>query len=123
MWDTIEHLLKPHLYLEKISRHTRPGGLIALTTGDIKSLNARLMKKKWRLIHPPTHVYYFSLDTLRRLLWRYGFEIIYHKHCGLYRSLDLALYQLLVLRSGTEWIYRKLNSLGVGENSFLFESL
>jgi SAM-dependent methyltransferase len=40
MWDTIEHLRAPNLYLEKISRHTDPGALITITTADIESLNA-----------------------------------------------------------------------------------
>lgn len=53
LWDTIEHLRDPHLYIEKIGRHTKKGSLIALTTGDIDSLNAKARKENWRLIHPP----------------------------------------------------------------------
>jgi SAM-dependent methyltransferase len=36
LWDVMEHLRSPHRYLEKISAHSRPGSLIALTTGDAK---------------------------------------------------------------------------------------
>src|SRR6266436_2614240 len=39
MWDTIEHLRAPHLYVEKIARQTDPGALFAITTADIESLN------------------------------------------------------------------------------------
>ena len=30
MWDTVEHLREPHLYVEKIAAHTEPGALIFL---------------------------------------------------------------------------------------------
>ena len=41
MWDTIEHLRAPDLYLERIAEILPRGGLLALTTGDIGSLLAR----------------------------------------------------------------------------------
>ena len=64
MWDTIEHLSNPKGYLEKISEELKSGGFLAITTGDIDSLNARLRGRKWRQIHPPTHLHYFSKKTL-----------------------------------------------------------
>lgn len=57
MWDTIEHIRDPHLYIEKISSIVPKDGLLALTTGDIDSLLARLQRDRWRLIHPPTHIH------------------------------------------------------------------
>ena len=62
MWDTIEHLKRPDLFVQKAAADLRPGGLIALTTGDIGSLNARLRGARWRMIHPPTHLHYFSVS-------------------------------------------------------------
>ena len=67
MWDTIEHLDRPDLFLRKAARELKPGGVLALTTGDIGSLNARLRGRKWRLVHP-THFFYFSRATMTRLL-------------------------------------------------------
>ena len=60
MWDTIEHLAHPALYIEKIAAALRPGGVLAITTGDIGSPLARWRKDKWRQIHPPSHLHYFS---------------------------------------------------------------
>ena len=34
MWDTIEHLARPDLYIAKLADHMRTGALIAITTGD-----------------------------------------------------------------------------------------
>ena len=77
MWDTIEHLKHPDLFVSKASSDLRPGGILALTTGDIESLNARLRGKKWRMIHPPTYLHYFSAATIAKLLYRHGFDVIH----------------------------------------------
>lgn len=48
LWDTIEHLSSPHLYIEKAAGLVQSGGLITVTTGDIGSFNARFKGAKWR---------------------------------------------------------------------------
>ncbi|MDR4508731.1 MAG: class I SAM-dependent methyltransferase [Candidatus Brocadiaceae bacterium] len=105
MWDTIEHLRCPHLYLKKISKHMKGGSLIAITTGDIGSLNARMKKDKWRLMHPPTHIHYFTKKTLAKILDANGFDIIYNRYCGFYRSVDLIAYRILVLQKKWPKVY------------------
>lgn len=113
MWDTIEHLHSPHLFIEKMSKLTKPGGLAAITTGNIESFNAKRRGKDWRLIHPPTHVHYFSMDSLEQLLRRHGFKTVYRKHCGFYRSTDNVAYNILVLRKKSEWLYQVLKKTGL----------
>lgn len=105
LWDTLEHIQDPQLYLEKISCLLKKGGLVAITTGDVESMNARWRKEKWRLLHPPTHLYYFSKKSIGRLLSRYNFEIIYNKYCGFYRSIDNVVYNIFVLRNKNNLIY------------------
>ena len=113
LWDTIEHLRDPHLYLEKASRLMTKGGLIAITTGDIQSVNARWRKEKWRLLHPPTHLHFFSKKSIDRMLKRYGFKVIYNKYCGFYRSIDNIAYNILILRNRKKFIYDFLNNNGL----------
>lgn len=108
MWDTIEHLERPDLCLQKISQYTSRGALLAITTGDIESLNARFKKRNWRLIHPPTHVHYFSRNTIAKFLNNYGFDVVYSKYCGFYRSIDNIAYNILVLRKKMPRLYRFL---------------
>jgi 2-polyprenyl-3-methyl-5-hydroxy-6-metoxy-1,4-benzoquinol methylase len=117
-WDTIEHLLEPHRYIEKLSRHMKPGSLLAITTGDIDSWNARLKKHRWRLIHPPTHLYYFSQSTLARLLGQYGFKTIYHQHCGFYRSLDNVFHNIFSLRANLPEVHRFIKRSGLSRLHF-----
>jgi SAM-dependent methyltransferase len=105
LWDTIEHLRNPDLYLEKISQHTTRGALLAITTGNVDSLVARTKRARWRLIHPPTHLHYFSRKTLGRLLDACGFDVISSRNCGFYRSIDNILYNILVLRRKQRGLY------------------
>jgi SAM-dependent methyltransferase len=105
MWDTVEHLQRPDLFVEKIHADLAPGGVLALTTGDIGSLNARLRGTNWRMIHPPTHLHYFSAATMRLLLERHGFDVIHLSHPGISRNLRSILYYVLVWRTRKTGLY------------------
>jgi SAM-dependent methyltransferase len=113
MWDCIEHLRDPDRYVQRLARRMAPGALLAVTTGDIRSLNARLRGRHWRLIHPPTHVHYFSKVTLVQMFERYGFSVRYARYCGFYRSLDGVAHGLLSLGRGKSRLH------GAVENSRL----
>jgi 2-polyprenyl-3-methyl-5-hydroxy-6-metoxy-1,4-benzoquinol methylase len=109
LWDTIEHLARPDLYLRKIADSLPPGGVLALTTGDLDSWLARARGSKWRQIHPPTHLHYFSRKTLSRLLMRYGFEIKWINSEGMYRRVDTMAYIVLCLKNNRRQLYSKLS--------------
>jgi SAM-dependent methyltransferase len=94
LWDTIEHLKRPDLYVKKIRETIAPGGILCLTTGDIDAFVPRMQRGNWRMIHPPTHLYYFSKKTLFALLRENGFEIVHASHVGFYRSLKRTLFSL-----------------------------
>lgn len=99
-WDTIEHLARPADYVQKAALLMPPGGVLALTTGDIGSLNARLRGPRWRLIHPPTHLHYFSVPSMTRMLDRLGFDVIHTAHIGSYRRVGNMLHNIVALRWG-----------------------
>lgn len=118
MWDTIEHLREPQRYVEKIAAHTERGALLTITTADIESLNARLRRGNWRMIHPPTHLHYFSPKSIAQLLDAHGFDVIYNRYCGFYRSIGNMAYNILVLRQQKPQFYKPLERLGVGGLGF-----
>lgn len=113
LWDTIEHLARPDLYVAKLATLMGRGGVVAITTGDIDSLLARLRGRRWRQIHPPTHLHYFSRRTLQLLLERHGFSLRYVGYDGNYRSLDMIAYITLVNRQGCPRAYAALKRLGL----------
>ncbi len=113
MWDTFEHLKAPHLFIEKISQCMNKGGILALTTSDIGSFNARLRGKKWRQIHPPTHLHYASSKTLPLLLEKYGLETVHMSHPGMYVGLNQMFYIILSLRLKKPKLYDLFSRTGL----------
>jgi hypothetical protein len=57
------------------------------------------------LIHPPTHLYYFSVPTISGLLRRKGFDVSHLSHPGNSRSLRAALHFITVLQMKRPRIY------------------
>ena len=113
LWDTIEHLDRPDAYVQKLSAVMAKGSIIALTTGDIGSLVARIRGSRWRQIHPPSHLHYFSAATLAKLLRNSGFEVFHTDHEGTYRSLDTAAYIILNIKHQKPELYRMLKKTGL----------
>ena len=97
MWDVIEHLPRPDLFLEKISREIRKDGELHITTGDISALLPKIQKNKWRMIHPPSHLHYFTKKSLILLLNKYGFDIKSVVYKPVYRSVKQIFYSLFLL--------------------------
>lgn len=118
MWDTIEHLGKPQGYLEKIGRNMGPGGLVAITTGDIESFNARISKDKWRLLTSPTHIHYFSKKVLKNMLNKYGFDVVYSRYCGFYRSIDMTIHRIALVKKNWMNLYNVLHKSRLSKLDF-----
>jgi len=76
MWDVIEHLPDPRATVQAAFDWLRPHGVLALSTGDVTSLTARLHGRDWSLLTPPWHQFYFSRRTMRRMLEDVGFEVV-----------------------------------------------
>ena len=94
MLDTIEHFKKPELYLEKAKKILKRNGILAIETGDIGALLPRVQKRKWRLITPPTHLYYFSKKSLAKLLETRGFKVVEFRYVTFHRTLGQTIYRL-----------------------------
>lgn len=84
--ELIEHLSNPGMFLERVRRHLRPGGVLALTTPNrygAQSIFAVLRTG----VHPPyrkplaKHVVYFDSDSLSALLERHGFGNVVVSYC------------------------------------------
>jgi 2-polyprenyl-3-methyl-5-hydroxy-6-metoxy-1,4-benzoquinol methylase len=75
-WDVIEHVPDPLAVLSEARRVLRPNGLVAVSTGDISGATALVYGRRWRLLAPPGHLFYFSRRTLFALLRHLGFEVL-----------------------------------------------
>jgi SAM-dependent methyltransferase len=73
MFDVIEHLFDPRSVLSAIARALAPQGMLVISTPNIESISSYLLGIDWAVLSPLEHVYYFSEDSLRRLLEATGF--------------------------------------------------
>lgn len=118
MWDVIEHLPRPEDFIAKIANETKQGGRVHITTGDINRLLPRLQGRKWRMIHPPTHLHYFSKKTLTLLLENNGFQVEYYSYPPVFRSVKQIFYSLFLLKKKEKkWKSKIYNS--ISEKRFL----
>jgi SAM-dependent methyltransferase len=94
LWDTLEHLPNPDAVLCRASELLKPGGHLFLTTGDFGAWLPRVQGLKWRQIHPPTHLFYFTRQSLRLLCGRMGLDVLQFGTVTVHRRLGSALQAL-----------------------------
>ena len=75
LWDVIEHVQSPSAYIAQAARLVRQGGMVALTTPNIRSIAYRLLGARWHAVGPNDHTNYFSPRTMQRLLALNGFNM------------------------------------------------
>jgi SAM-dependent methyltransferase len=92
--DVIEHLPAPRETLALCAQHLRPGGIIAITTGDFGSASARFAGARWRLMTPPQHLWFFSQDSIRRMAASLGLAVEHLDHPWKTVPLSLITFQL-----------------------------
>lgn len=80
MWDCIEHLIDPCDTISIASRLLKPNGQIWLSTGNAASMAAKLSGTKWHLYSLPEHLFFHTPKSIRILLEKYHFSLIYLKH-------------------------------------------
>jgi|694.fasta_scaffold03438_3 SAM-dependent methyltransferase len=112
--DTIEHIANPEIFIKKCYELLNPGGWIFIETGDIGSLIPKLRGEKWRLVHPPEHLSYFTLSSLMKLLEDRGFSVVLTKRVSFWRSVSQTIYRISPkiynkLPKFTIYIINKLN--------------
>ena len=77
MFHVIEHVDDPGTVIRRITDWLSPGGIFALETPNLDSLDARLFHKTyWGGYHIPRHWNLFTPATMSRLLTDNGMEVL-----------------------------------------------
>lgn len=72
----IEHLPKPVEKIEELISMLKSGGEFIIGTPDFGSAMAHHFKDNYRMLHEPSHISLFTLDSLLRLLRDLGLQIL-----------------------------------------------
>jgi len=70
--EVMEHLRTPWDDLKCLIDLLSEDGTIFITTPNVKGLNARITRGKWREFLKPGHLYWFSYDSLRSICHKAG---------------------------------------------------
>jgi SAM-dependent methyltransferase len=73
LWEVVEHLPRPVEMLADLRSRLRPGGLLMLSTPNTSHWQAVRAPDAWPSYRPPSHLLYFTRDTLADALRRAGF--------------------------------------------------
>jgi len=74
MFDTIEHLFDPRAVLQAVAHALTADGVLVVSTPNFDAASRFLLGAPWAVLSPLEHVYYFTEDSLRRLLLAAGFR-------------------------------------------------
>jgi hypothetical protein len=108
-WDVWEHLKHPSDIFEHYLSLSDKNALLAISTVDAGSINARIRGHKWRQFHPPTHINYPTKKSFKIFGIKNNLSLKEQFYFGYYRPLAEYVCAILGKR---RWI---LNS------SFLFK--
>jgi SAM-dependent methyltransferase len=76
LWEVIEQLPRPIVELRRLLERFRPGGALMLSTPNNGHWQAARESEAWVGYRPPSHLLYFTGDTVAEALRRAGFERI-----------------------------------------------
>ena len=72
--EVIEHIAAPRPVVAQIARLLAPGGLLILTTGNMRSPIARVLRMRFPYLTPEIHVSLFQPKLLSELYRQHGLE-------------------------------------------------
>jgi 2-polyprenyl-3-methyl-5-hydroxy-6-metoxy-1,4-benzoquinol methylase len=109
LFDVIEHIPLLDEALENIKKSLDKNGIFAISTPNYNSWQRKLLSKRWPHFKPLEHIYYFSPETLEKILIRHKFQIIKTIPHGTYYSISYI--QKRLKQYGFGGFYRIVKSL------------
>lgn len=107
-WDVFEHIPQINKTVKNIASSLKPGGILALTTPDTNSLDAKIFGHHWYGYKKiPEHLIFFNQSSINKLLEKSDLEILETKPWGFVRSVGFLLDRMVVFSP----IFRPIRSI------------
>lgn len=95
IFDVIEHVIDPIKFISDAKRLLAKDGIILVLTPNFDSVAITIMKEKWQVICPPSHLQYFTHDSVKKLAERVGMDLVHIQTNGIDMGDLKAYYDLL----------------------------
>jgi SAM-dependent methyltransferase len=76
IWEVLEHVNYPNEFIKEIRNILKPGGYLFVCVPNINALVTRILHEKSGTFGGFTHVNFFSIDTLSKLLQNHKFDVL-----------------------------------------------
>lgn len=75
-WEVLEHINDPNTFVKQIKIILKPDGMLFICVPNINALVTRILHEKSRTFGGFSHVNFFNIETLSKMLERHGFEVV-----------------------------------------------
>jgi SAM-dependent methyltransferase len=123
LFDVIEHIKDFEKTIGHFYYWLKKGGMLILTTPNIKSWDARLFRESWDSYQKrPEHIYFFSPKSISSVINKVGFNDVKVKNWGFVRSIRfIADKKIWGESKPVVFIRQLLNSSKLGEVFIYFK--
>jgi 2-polyprenyl-3-methyl-5-hydroxy-6-metoxy-1,4-benzoquinol methylase len=109
MFDVLEHVLDIRKAMESVAKLIESSGILIINTPNEGGISRKLMRRFWFHFKPYEHTYYFSSESLTRLLTMYGFRVLKIERCYKIVTIDAMFNRVFHYNSILPKILHKLS--------------
>ncbi|MEP6597431.1 MAG: class I SAM-dependent methyltransferase [Ginsengibacter sp.] len=118
----IEHVPNPTSFVKKAHSLLRRGGKLILETPTYDSFMFKLLKHRERSVRCNGHIYFFTKETLKKIVENNGFKVLKHENVGRTLTLERLFYNFGVITGKKDFFNRisdklKLNRFVISINT------
>lgn len=109
----IEHVPDPSAFVAKARQVLTKGGKLILETPTYDSFFFRLLKHRERSVRCGGHIYFFTKDSLSKLVEKEGFKVIKHEKVGRTLTLERLFYNIDVMMGKKKFFEKAAKKIGL----------
>lgn len=102
----IEHVPDPSYFIRHAFDLLKSGGNLILETPTYDSFMFRILKHRERSVRCDGHIYFFTTESLGKLVEKNGFKILKHEKVGRTLTLDRLFYNFGIMTGKKEFFNR-----------------